>query len=166
MSDLLPEGFAALIDKLAEANAPKPVVKAPRASMLGDARAAVESGAPFPALDFASLANASYNKRSDRVWKLAQAGDLAGLLALEVAGQNTYARAVAKYREAAIEWVTRWGPAAAPAAEAPQEPVPTPDKPKGKVPASKGAVSHAGAVLAQRRAAKGAPLGKGVKAAA
>lgn len=166
MSDLLPEGFAALIDKLAEANAPKPVVKAPRASMLGEARAAVESGAAFPPLGFSSLANASYNKRADRVWKMVQAGDLAGLLALEVAGQNTYARAVGKYREAAIEWLSRWGQAAAPAAEAPQEPVPAPDKPKGKAVASKVAVSHASALLAQRRAAKAARLDKGVKAAA
>lgn len=178
MSDLLPEGFAALIDKLAEANAPKPVVKAPRASMLGEARAAVESGAAFPPLGFSSLANASYNKRSDRVWKLAVAGDLAGLEALEVQGVNTYARAVAQYREAAIAWVKRWKmPVPAPQISVATDLGPKPPtKPKGKkpqaatqakvAPPAKGTKSKASAVLAKRRAAKGAGLGKGVKAAA
>lgn len=176
--NLLPEGFEALVDKLAEAHAPAPVVKAPRVTMLSEAHAALDAGNQFPPLAINSLANASYAKRADRVWKLATAGDLAGLEALQVTGVNTYARAVAGYREVAIAWVKRWKAPAPVLKVVPDTPdEPPPGKPKAKKaaakpakapvakPAAKVAVSKAGAALAKRRATK-AGQSKGVKKAA
>jgi hypothetical protein len=49
-----------------------------------------------------SAANQSYQKRFDRLLELAAQGDWAGVAAYEVKGQNTYGKAVARYRDALL----------------------------------------------------------------
>ena len=69
-----------------------------RKSMLTPVQASLAQGVILP-LEFASEANYTYNRRADRIYKMALANDLDGLEAIEIAGVNTYAKALRGYRD-------------------------------------------------------------------
>lgn len=69
-----------------------------RKSMLTPLQASLALGVILP-LEFASEANYTYNRRADRIYKMALANDLDGLEAVEIAGVNTYAKALRGYRD-------------------------------------------------------------------
>lgn len=89
----------AAIKKAAAKKAAAHPVKATRPQLLSAARKAVEDGKLPPVLKFTSAANYSYNAHAERMHELAKAGDTKALAAYLIAGTNTYARALAGYRD-------------------------------------------------------------------
>ncbi len=100
---ILPPGFAALMKKVeAQAKATKPA-KPKRKTLLSDVERAIALGKEPPRLEFATSSNYTYNRHADALHKLWKAGDLAGLKGYEISGKNTYARALAKYRDLLVK---------------------------------------------------------------
>lgn len=89
----------AAIKNAAKAKQAKHPVKSTRPQLLSQARKAVEDGKLPPVLHFTSEANYSYNRHSEAMHALAKAGDVKALTAYLIKGTNTYARALAGYRD-------------------------------------------------------------------
>lgn len=93
---LLPPGFAALMAKIEAKNAPAPKK---RRGLLAEVERVVALGKAPPLLQFGSGANYTYNRHAQALHKLWSEGDTAGLQGYSLNGKNTYARALARYRE-------------------------------------------------------------------
>lgn len=104
-SAMITPSLADLIMGIAAKHSPAP--KPPgRRSMLSVFEEAVKAGhAPGP-LVFQTV-NYSYNNHTDRIFKAGTAGDLTALTAMDIKGTNTYARAVRRYRDLWVEYLTK-----------------------------------------------------------
>lgn len=96
----------AIAARKAAAHPPK---KPGRKTMLLAHADAVEKGNPPPPLEFKTV-NYTYNKHADVIWKLGSAGDLEALQTMEIKGTNTYAKALRRYRDLFITYLTQKGP--------------------------------------------------------
>lgn len=94
-----------------------------RATMTDAAMAAALAGKMPEPLTFPA-SNAYAQKHADALLALAQADDKAGVEAFQIGGTNTYSRALRRYREALLVFLSR--------------PIPLPIKPRKK-PAKKAA---------------------------
>lgn len=99
---LIPTGKIMGAAKAKQARHP---VKVQRPQILSAARKAVEAGKLPPVLKFQSEQNYSYNAHGSAMHAMAKAGDRNGLLAYEIKGTNTYARALAGYRDLLLQIV-------------------------------------------------------------
>ena len=95
----------ASILKAAKAKAAAQPAKASRPGLLAAARKAVEDGKLPPVLVFTSAANWSYNRHSETLHEFAKDGDIKALVAYQIAGTNTYARALKGYRDLLVSAV-------------------------------------------------------------
>lgn len=93
---LLPPGFAAIMEKI-EAKHRKPAKK--RRGVLAAVEQALALGQTPPRLEFVSTANYTYNRHASRLHEYWLARETEMLEAYPITGKNTYARALARYRE-------------------------------------------------------------------
>jgi hypothetical protein len=86
-----------------EAGEAKPVAK-PRKSLLDAAQKAAEAGCLPPVPTFPA-SNATYAVHAQRLQEMAAANNADALLAFEVKGTNTYAKALKRYRDVLITYL-------------------------------------------------------------
>lgn len=95
-ASLIPHGFTALMDKIALAKAPEPKK---RRGLLAEIERDVKLGKAPRLLEFASVANYTYNRHAEALYAYWQTGNNIALAGYPLKGKNTYARALSRYRD-------------------------------------------------------------------
>lgn len=96
---ILPPGFDGVLVNLIAAKKAASPAKPKRRGLLADVERDLALGKNPPPLEFNSALNYTYNRHGEALYKLWQARDVAGLEAYPMAGKNTYARALSRYRD-------------------------------------------------------------------
>lgn len=96
---ILPPGFDGVLVNLIAAKQAAQPPKPTRRGLLADVQRDVALGKNPPLLQFASAVNYTYNRHAEALYGHWLAREAAALEAYPINGKNTYARALARYRD-------------------------------------------------------------------